>query len=132
MSKTLPWRTALTPSIASDRKAPSIALPCGSSTPDFSVTVTRAFTCLTSGSSGRIRRRRHGQERIERRWIAGCAQLAGDRRVAQEARAHRQRLEMVRAGRFGRDQHEDEINRQPVRRVKIDRPLQTGENSENL
>src|SRR5258706_4588684 len=43
MSNTLPWRTLATPPTPSDFSAPSIALPCGSSTPDFNVTVTRAF-----------------------------------------------------------------------------------------
>src|SRR5262249_16276275 len=44
MSNTLPWRTLATPSTPSDFSAPSIALPWGSRMPDFSVTVTRAFT----------------------------------------------------------------------------------------
>src|SRR5947208_5553406 len=43
MSNTLPWRTLATPSTPRDFKAPSIALPCGSRMPDFSVTKTRAF-----------------------------------------------------------------------------------------
>src|SRR5262249_41673055 len=43
MSNTLPWRTLVTASMPSDLSAPSIALPCGSRMPDFSVTVTRAF-----------------------------------------------------------------------------------------
>src|ERR1700688_4737319 len=44
MSNTLPWRTLATPSTPSDFSAPSMALPWGSRMPDFSVTVTRAFT----------------------------------------------------------------------------------------
>src|SRR5262249_1756175 len=48
MSNTLPWRTLAMPSTPSDLSAPSMALPCGSRMPDFSVTVTRAFTSLTS------------------------------------------------------------------------------------
>src|SRR5437868_13191502 len=44
MSNTLPWRTLATPSTPRDLSAPSMALPCGSRMPDFSVTVTRAFT----------------------------------------------------------------------------------------
>src|SRR6201996_4548797 len=48
MSNTLPWRTLATPSTPSDFKAPSIALPWGSRMPVFSVTVTRAFTSITS------------------------------------------------------------------------------------
>src|ERR1700749_3105556 len=46
MSNTLPWRTLATPPTPSDFSAPSIALPCGSRMPVFSVTVTRAFTSL--------------------------------------------------------------------------------------
>src|ERR1700753_988297 len=48
MSNTLPCRTLATPSTPSDFKAPSIALPWGSRMPVFSVTVTRAFTSITS------------------------------------------------------------------------------------
>src|ERR1700692_4923083 len=48
MSNTLPWRTLATPSPPSDFSAPSMALPCGSRMPDFSVTVTRAFTDIAS------------------------------------------------------------------------------------
>src|SRR5664279_6427405 len=48
MSNTLPWRTLATPSTPSDFSAPSMALPCGSRMPDFSVTVTRAFTDFAS------------------------------------------------------------------------------------
>src|SRR6266404_6529091 len=44
MSNTLPWRTLAMPSTPSDFSAPSMALPWGSRMPDFSVTVTRAFT----------------------------------------------------------------------------------------
>src|SRR3954451_24247261 len=43
MSKTLPWRTLSTPAMPSDFSAPSMAFPCGSRTPVFRVTVTRAF-----------------------------------------------------------------------------------------
>src|ERR1043165_189678 len=53
MSNTLPWRTLATPATPSDFSAPSIALPCGSRTPFFRVTVTRAFMALTSSSSKR-------------------------------------------------------------------------------
>src|SRR3954466_5923759 len=56
MSKTLPWRTLATPCTPSERSAPSIALPCGSRTPDFSVTVTRAFTsALDQHRAGSLR-----------------------------------------------------------------------------
>src|SRR5205085_9600372 len=46
MSNTLPWRTLSMPATPSDFSAPSIALPCGSSTPFFRVTVTRAFIAV--------------------------------------------------------------------------------------
>src|SRR5258707_14270017 len=49
MSKILPWRTPVTPAKPSDARAPSIALPCGSRTPDLSVTVTRAFLRSAAG-----------------------------------------------------------------------------------
>src|SRR4051794_25378528 len=56
MSNTLPWRTLATPATPSDFSAPSIALPCGSSTPFFRVTVTRAFMkTLTFEGSGQGR-----------------------------------------------------------------------------
>src|SRR6185503_8133874 len=55
MSNTLPWRTLATPSTPSARSAPSIALPCGSSTPVFRVTVTRAFISDLSRKGGRRR-----------------------------------------------------------------------------
>src|SRR5260370_16580606 len=133
MSKILPWRTFLRPSMESDRSAPSIALPCGSSTPDLRVTVTRAFTNFKSPAfSGRVRPRRHGQKRIERRRIARRAQLGGDCAIAQQARAHRQRLEMIGAGRLGGDQHENEIDRQAVRRLEIDWAIEAGENAPEL
>src|SRR6266508_1852618 len=49
MSNTLPCRTLAPPPMPSAFSAPSIALPCGSSTPDFKVTVTRAFMrCISS------------------------------------------------------------------------------------
>ena len=47
MSNTLPCRTLATPATPSDFSAPSIAFPCGSSTPFFKVTVTRAFIALS-------------------------------------------------------------------------------------
>src|SRR5690606_12032623 len=53
-SNTLPWRTLLTPSKPSDFSAPSIALPCGSSTDGFSVTVTRALILSLHQSRPRI------------------------------------------------------------------------------
>src|SRR5215813_5381581 len=49
-SNTLPWRTLAIPATPSALRAPSMALPCGSSTPDFSVTVTRAFIARRPGS----------------------------------------------------------------------------------
>src|SRR5271163_1746619 len=133
MSKILPWRTLLSPSMARPLSAPSIALPCGSSTPDFRVTMTRAFIgSRTPCRSGRVRGRRHGQKRVERRRIAGGAQLGGDRGVAQQARARCERLEMVRAGCFRGDQHENEIDGQAVRGFEIDRTFEPGERAENV
>src|SRR5215211_7294201 len=62
MSNTLPWRTLATPSMPSDRSAPSIALPCGSRIPDFRVTVTRAFMAQFVSSFGI--RLMHGGRRL--------------------------------------------------------------------
>src|SRR5574337_657693 len=131
MSKIFPCRTPITPSIASDRSPPSIALPCGSTMPYFSVALTLAFKRSASASGG-VRGRRHGEQRVKRRGLARCAQLRRRRRVAQEPRAHGQGFQMVGAGRFGRDQQEDEVHRQPVGRIEVDRPVETGEHAENL
>src|ERR1700694_2908169 len=52
-SNTLPWRTLATPSMPRLISAPLIALPCGSSTPVFNVTVTRAFIrSIRNGDGG--------------------------------------------------------------------------------
>src|SRR6185312_9870141 len=51
ISNTLPWRTLATPATPRERSAPSIALPCGSRMPVFSVTVTRAFISRPYGMS---------------------------------------------------------------------------------
>src|SRR5271156_6509324 len=59
MSKTLPWRTLATELTPSDRNAPSMALPCGSRIPDFSVTVTRAFMRKSIHQVARIERKRN-------------------------------------------------------------------------
>src|ERR1051325_9781957 len=48
ISNTLPWRTLATPAMPSALSAPSIALPWGSSTPDFRVTVTRARNVISA------------------------------------------------------------------------------------
>ncbi len=47
-SMTLPARTSPTPSNPSVPRAWPMARPCGSSTPGFSITVTIAFTGLSS------------------------------------------------------------------------------------
>src|ERR1700677_5310812 len=138
MSKTLPWRTLERPSTASPLSAPSIALPCGSSTLDFNVTITRAFMGRSlswgecPGWSGRIRGRRHGQERIERHRILGRAQLGRNPAIAQQAGARRQRLEVVCSRSFRGDQHENEIDGESVRGFEIDRAVEPREDPENL
>src|SRR5216684_2124042 len=60
MSNTLPWRTLATPAMPSALSAPSIAFPCGSSTPDFKVTVTRARNVISVRQSPSMRRKRSG------------------------------------------------------------------------
>src|SRR5579862_2675742 len=48
ISISLPWRTSPMPAKPSEASALPIALPCGSSTPDFKLTCTRAFIAATS------------------------------------------------------------------------------------
>src|SRR5271165_4999788 len=100
--------------------------------PGFERDGNARFQRLVSGGSGGVRRGRHGQERIERRRIARRAQLRCDRRIAQEPRAHRQRLQVIRARRLRGYQHEDEVDRQPVRRLEVYGALEAGEDAENL
>ena len=75
-------------------------------------------------------RRRHRQHGIERVGIARFAQLARDLRIAQQARDARQRLEVIGAGGFRRQQQKNQIHRLAVERLEIDRPLQPREQSE--
>src|ERR671929_360216 len=49
-SMTLPWRTSRTPEKPRLFRAWPMAVPCGSSTPDFKVTWTRAFMGLAAFS----------------------------------------------------------------------------------
>src|SRR5690606_34728559 len=52
-SKTLPWRTLPMPAKPNAPSAPSMALPWGSRTPFFRVTVTRAFIDNSSRDGSR-------------------------------------------------------------------------------
>src|ERR1700674_916005 len=58
ISNTLPWRTLATPAIPSALSAPSMAFPCGSSTPDFKITVTRARNAISVWQHPRRRKLR--------------------------------------------------------------------------
>ena len=82
----LAWRTVVTPSTTSDLSAPSIALPCGSRTPLFSVTMTRAFTDGLATSQAAFEAAPWSEAR-DRRRVAGRAQLGGGRGVAAAERA---------------------------------------------
>ena len=53
--------------------------------------------------------RQHGEHRVERFGILGRAQLVGDRRIAQQPRHPRQRLQMIGAGALRREQEENRI-----------------------
>ena len=77
-------------------------------------------------------RRRHRQHGVERLGVARVAQLARDVRIAQQPRHARQRLEMIGAGAFRREQQEDQIDRLAVERLEIDRPLQPRKQPEQL
>src|SRR5580704_4009805 len=98
MSNTLPWRTLATPGRPSDFSAPSIALPWGSSTPPFKVTITRAFIAgrsLASKASRGVGGRGQREQREQRGRIAGGAQLGGKAGAAHRAGDQRQRLQMI-------------------------------------
>src|SRR5262249_26296826 len=83
-----------------------------------------------AASSGR--RRRHRQHGIERFGVAGIAQFAGDIGIAQETRDARQRLEMVGAGGFRREQQKNEIYRLTVERLELHGPFESRKQSEQL
>src|SRR6185437_6667807 len=74
--------------------------------------------------------RRHGENRIECFRVLGRAQLVGDRRIAQEPRHPRQRLQMIGAGAFRRQQKENQIDRLAVERFEVDRPIEPREQPE--
>src|SRR5271170_5378079 len=132
ISNTLPWRTLETPLTPSDFRAPSIALPWGSRTPGFRVTVTRVFIGpRLTPRSGRVRSRRLRHHRIDRRSVTRGAKLGGEVGIAQFASDRRKRLQMVGARGFRRDQQKDQIDRQPVQRLEVDRPLEPREHAEN-
>src|SRR5680860_409485 len=88
----LPWRTPSTAPKPSACSAPSMALPCGSSTPGFSVMVIRAFMlrfspCSLSrlhqhGTAARPRRTFHVQAKPARHLLVGLDQAT---HVAAEA-----------------------------------------------
>src|SRR5450432_1171833 len=107
MSNTLPWRTLATPSTPSDFSAPSIALPCGSRMPVFSVTWMRAFMAFGPQSSG-FGRRPHRQQGVGGPGILSLAQPRREMRAAQGPGDRGERLQMIGARRFGRDQDEDQ------------------------
>src|SRR5262245_41154705 len=76
MSNTLPWRTLAMASMPSDFNAPSIAFPCGSRMPAFSVTVTRAFIAADAP------KRRRGQMPPPKRDTRASASLHQHRPAA--------------------------------------------------
>ena len=62
--------------------------------------------------------------------VARGTQLLGDVLVAQQAGDARQRLEMVGAGCFRREQQKHEIDRLAVERLELHRPFETRKQSE--
>jgi hypothetical protein len=52
--------------------------------------------------------------------------------IAQQPRDARQRLQMIGAGAFRRQQQEHQIDRLAVHRLEIDRALEAGEQAEQL
>src|SRR6185369_13550753 len=91
MSNTLPWRTLAIPATPSDLSAPSIALPCGSSTPFFRVTVTRAFIAVRSSIQSAA-----GADRPPRNMVRAQSQRAA-------LALHQHRAGALRALAFGHD-----------------------------
>ncbi len=75
---------------------------------------------------------RHRQHCVDRLGIARLAQLARGVGVTQHTRDPGQRLEVIGAGAFRRQQQEDETDRLAVERFEIDRPLQPRKQSEQL
>src|SRR6266699_4310094 len=78
-------------------------------------------------------RRRH--TRCGRDWssdVCSSDLFAGDLGIAQEARDARQRLEMVGAGGFRREQQKYEIDRLTVERLELHGPFETRKQSEQL
>src|SRR5262249_725497 len=72
------------------------------------------------------------QYRIDRLCVAGGAQLFGDVLVTQEASDASQRLEVIRAGTFRRQQQEHQVNRLAVHRLEIDRTIEPGKQAKDL
>src|SRR6185437_337791 len=75
----------------------------------------------------RADRRRDRQQREQRIGIARAAQFTRDLGVAQQARHPRERLEMIGAGGFRRQEQENEIDRLTIERLEIDGALQPRE-----
>ena len=57
---------------------------------------------------------------MDRRRVIGAAHLGDGLAVAQHPRYPRQRLQMIRAGPFGRQKQEDEVDRLVVQRLEVD------------
>ena len=74
---------------------------------------------------------RHRQDGVERVGIVRIAKLARDLGIAEQARDARQRLEMIGAGAFRREQQKNQIDRLAVERLEIDRTLQPREQAEH-
>ena len=79
--------------------------------------------------SSRVGLRMAGQQRENRIGVARGAQLCGERGIAQDAGDARQGFQVVSPGVFGREQHENQINRRAVQRLKINRPVEPCENA---
>jgi len=77
----------------------------------------------------RAARSRHIEHGVDRIGVVGFAQLSRDLRIAQQTGDARQRLEMIGAGRFGREQKKNQIDRLTIERFKIDRPFEPREQS---
>src|SRR5262245_32434548 len=72
------------------------------------------------------------QNGVKRLGVARLPKLASDVGIAQQASDPRQRLQMIGAGRFRRQQQEDEIDRLAVERFELHRTVEPGEQAEQM
>src|SRR5262249_11097013 len=114
--------TSSKPSACTDRKTDDRGLAADCRYPS-------SVVCRLSSGCGRRRQRQH---RLKRLGIPRLPPLAGNVRVAEQPRDAGERFEMIGAGSFRREQHEQQIDRLTVQRLEVDRPVEPCEQAEQL